>query len=300
MATAVARSAVRYGSRVDARRADPLTLARRARVVYFVLGWVFFGLGILGILLPIMPGVVFMILALWAFSRSSRRFHDWLYYHRYFGPPLQRWHRYRVVPWKARIIAYGSMLGGVALSGLVLRAHPAVPITMAVVSIAAIVYISRCPSEIPDTLDGMGLASRRFSGLVVEDLDQPGTFRTLELIADGLPVRDGDLAAVLDDVRNGMLFRYVVFPASGELEDLAGAYLAGFGALAAPLCLSRAVLLDAAANQLISLSTWRDAGALQEFLEHSDFEAARARIGPHVAGPPESESLRVCRLTSSA
>lgn len=128
----------------------------KSRLVYFGLAWVFFGLGILGILLPIMPGTVFMILALWAFSRSSRRFHDWLYNHRWFGPPLQRWTQYRVVPWSARIIAYGSMLGGIALSAFIIPTHPAVPISMAIVSICAILYISRCPSRMPPALDDLG------------------------------------------------------------------------------------------------------------------------------------------------
>jgi hypothetical protein len=41
-----------------------------------------------------------MLVALWAFARSSRRFHDWLYSHRVFGPPLRRWHEERVISWR--------------------------------------------------------------------------------------------------------------------------------------------------------------------------------------------------------
>lgn len=46
-----------------------------------------------------------MLLALWCFARSSDRFHTWLYTHRLFGPPLQQWHNYRVIPLTAKIIA---------------------------------------------------------------------------------------------------------------------------------------------------------------------------------------------------
>lgn len=75
------------------------------RVVYFSLGWLFFALGIIGVLLPVMPTTPFMILALWAFSESSEKFHNWLYHHRLFGPPLQKWHEYRVIPLSAKIMS---------------------------------------------------------------------------------------------------------------------------------------------------------------------------------------------------
>lgn len=76
-----------------------------------MLGFVFFGLGLIGVLLPGLPTTVFMLLALWAFARSSERFHDWLYHHRLFGPPLQAWHTYRVIPLRAKVLAVTMMAG---------------------------------------------------------------------------------------------------------------------------------------------------------------------------------------------
>jgi uncharacterized membrane protein YbaN (DUF454 family) len=66
--------------------------------MYFTLGWVFFGAGFIGVFLPVIPTTPFMLLALWGFSRSSPRFHDWLHTHRVFGPPLQQWNNHRVIP----------------------------------------------------------------------------------------------------------------------------------------------------------------------------------------------------------
>lgn len=129
----------------------PLEPSWRARVLYFSLAWVFFGLGVLGFLLPVMPGTVFMILALWAFSRSSQRFHDWLYHHPRLGPPLQRWTTYRVVPWSARAVAYSSMLASLIVTGFFIDVHWGVPVSIAVISIAAILYISACPSRPPQS-----------------------------------------------------------------------------------------------------------------------------------------------------
>lgn len=76
---------------------------------YFSMGWVFFGTGVVGAFLPILPTTPFMILALWMFSKSSDRFHYWLYHHRIFGPPLQRWHKHRVIPWPAKMASVSMM-----------------------------------------------------------------------------------------------------------------------------------------------------------------------------------------------
>ncbi len=77
---------------------------------YFLLGWLFFSLGIVGVALPVMPTTPFMLLALWAFSRSSQRFHDWLYNHTFFGPPLQQWQQHRVIPFGLKLVAISFML----------------------------------------------------------------------------------------------------------------------------------------------------------------------------------------------
>ena len=83
--------------------------------LYFITGWIFFGTGVAGAFLPVLPTTPFMLLALWMFSKSSDRFHNWLYNHRIFGPPLQRWQQYHVIPWSAKLAAIGMMLISFAL-----------------------------------------------------------------------------------------------------------------------------------------------------------------------------------------
>lgn len=84
------------------------------RWVYLSLGWLFFALGLLGVLLPLLPTTPFMLLALWAFSKGSSRLHDWLYQHPRFGPPLQRWRRHRVIPLHAKLFIVVTMSGSLA------------------------------------------------------------------------------------------------------------------------------------------------------------------------------------------
>lgn len=59
--------------------------------------------------LPVLPTTPFMLLALYLWAHSSPRFHRWLYHHRIFGPPLQQWDKYRVIPKKAKIAAVTMM-----------------------------------------------------------------------------------------------------------------------------------------------------------------------------------------------
>ena len=117
------------------------------RALYFALAWLFFALGALGAVLPGLPTVPFMLLALWAFSRSSQRFHDWLYTHRIFGPPLQAWKQHGVIPLRAKILSLSSMI--LSMAYMILYANMApwtIALTAAVMAYGAW-FILRHPSR---------------------------------------------------------------------------------------------------------------------------------------------------------
>ncbi|MBF0186733.1 MAG: YbaN family protein [Magnetococcales bacterium] len=67
------------------------------------------GLGFLGAFLPVLPTTPFLIIALWCFSHSSQRFHDWLFTHPLFGPLLRDWENHRVIPPYAKGAAVTAM-----------------------------------------------------------------------------------------------------------------------------------------------------------------------------------------------
>ena len=121
--------------------------------LYFSLAWLFFVIGILAIFVPVIPTTPFMILALWAFSKSSERFHHWLYHHRLFGPPLQHWHQYRVIPLVAKIFAIFFM--SVSFLYLVLYSgiNSWIIVSAGIFILIAAVYILSKPSRAPKNKD---------------------------------------------------------------------------------------------------------------------------------------------------
>ncbi|MGB0893616.1 MAG: YbaN family protein [Parashewanella sp.] len=52
-------------------------------------------LGVLGIFLPLLPTVPFILLALFCFARSSSRLHSWLVNHPWFAVAIADWQQHR-------------------------------------------------------------------------------------------------------------------------------------------------------------------------------------------------------------
>lgn len=88
------------------------------------LGCLFFAIGFIGIFVPLLPTTVFMLLALWAFSRSSQRLHDYLWNHPRFGAAVRDWYQHGIVPRRAKVAAVLMM----SLSAGFLLFFSAVPV----------------------------------------------------------------------------------------------------------------------------------------------------------------------------
>jgi uncharacterized membrane protein YbaN (DUF454 family) len=72
--------------------------------------------GVVGIFLPVVPTVPFVLLAAYCFSQGSPRCERWILEHRHFGPMVHEWRQHRSVPLRAKQFAVVSMAGGCAIA----------------------------------------------------------------------------------------------------------------------------------------------------------------------------------------
>lgn len=87
------------------------------RQIYKPLGFLFLGLALLGIPLPLLPTTPFLLLSAWFFARSSERWHQWLLDHEFIGPTLKSWEQNRCISARVKLVAIGTMVcvGGASI-----------------------------------------------------------------------------------------------------------------------------------------------------------------------------------------
>jgi len=86
------------------------------RQIWFVCGLICVGLGIIGYILPVMPGTTFMIIALYCFAKSNERWHRWMLNNKYFGQTLRDFKAGKGMSLTAKITAYTSIFVSIAIS----------------------------------------------------------------------------------------------------------------------------------------------------------------------------------------
>jgi hypothetical protein len=83
------------------------------RSFWLVFGWIWVAIGVIGIFLPILPTVPFLLLAAFCFSRGSERWHRWLLNHPVFGHPIRDWNERRVIRPRAKAFSAVTISAGV-------------------------------------------------------------------------------------------------------------------------------------------------------------------------------------------
>lgn len=120
------------------------------RWLLVVAGWTLVAIGIAGIFLPVLPTTVFLIGALWAFTRSSRRFQVWLWTHPMLGPPVRAWEMHGVIPTRAKILAGVVMAISYAYVTIWVAEDWKLPTLLGVVMGGAMIYIATRPGRPPE------------------------------------------------------------------------------------------------------------------------------------------------------
>ena len=90
-------------------------MAARFRWAWWLLAYLSLGLGIIGIVVPGLPTVPFVLLSAYAAARGSQRLHARLLAHRQFGPMIRDWQANGAVSRRAKWLATGMMAAAAAV-----------------------------------------------------------------------------------------------------------------------------------------------------------------------------------------
>ena len=116
----------------------------------FACGWAALGLGVVGLAVPILPTVPFLLLAAACFLRSSERWHRWLVSHPVFGPHIADYLAGRGLRARTKVVAIAMLWASVLVSVVLLVPLLAVDVVLLAVATGVSVYLLRLPTAAPD------------------------------------------------------------------------------------------------------------------------------------------------------
>ena len=118
------------------------------RTILISLGLLCVGLGFIGVFVPGIPTTIFLIIALWAFTKSSEKLRYWLLNHKRFGPILNNWQEHKVVPRRAKILMVVLMSLAVILFYYSLQSL-ILTIGLIIILVSVAIYVLSLPSKDP-------------------------------------------------------------------------------------------------------------------------------------------------------
>lgn len=90
-------------------------------LLLIVLGFIFIGLGAVGVAIPVMPTTPFVLLAAVCFSASSKKFYDWLLRNRVFGQYIENYRTKQGISIRLKIASIAFLWTGLIISMVVVQ-----------------------------------------------------------------------------------------------------------------------------------------------------------------------------------
>jgi len=115
------------------------------RLLYLILAWLCVALAIIGALLPLMPTTVFLLIAAWAFSKSSKRWHQWLRNHSTFGEIITSWEKHHAMTKRVKYIVFISLLFSYIFTAYLFGPFSLTAIISAICISGVAIYIAHIP-----------------------------------------------------------------------------------------------------------------------------------------------------------
>ena len=114
-----------------------------ARIIWLLVGLAAVAVGAVGVVLPLLPTTPFLLVAAYAFARSSERLNRWLREHPTFGPLINNWHRDGSIDRKAKRAAIVVIVATPVVSWLLDVPFWVVACQIVVLSASAVFILTR-------------------------------------------------------------------------------------------------------------------------------------------------------------
>lgn len=105
------------------------------RLIWTIAGTIFLAIGIAGIILPLMPGTVFLLIASFCYLRGSKRLHRWLMSHPTLGHHVRVMTGEEKMPRRSKVLAISAMWIAVTIS---VAATAILPLQLGLLALAMI------------------------------------------------------------------------------------------------------------------------------------------------------------------
>ena len=122
------------------------TINPALRWTLLISGFLAMALGVIGIFLPVLPTVPFLLLALACFARSSERFYIWLLDHAHFGPIIRPYINGQGMKCVSKVKAIALVWASISLSAFYLVELDWVRWLLLLIACGVTLYLLKLPS----------------------------------------------------------------------------------------------------------------------------------------------------------
>jgi len=118
-------------------------LRKPIKVLLITAGTFFFGVGIVGIFVPILPTTPFLLISAALYARSSKRFYNWLINNKIFGRYIENYREGKGIPLKIKLISIALLWITIGCSAIFAIDIFWVRVILVIIAIGVTIHIIR-------------------------------------------------------------------------------------------------------------------------------------------------------------
>ena len=123
------------------------------RYVLIAAGCLSFGLGVVGIFLPLLPTTPFLLLAAACFIRSSDALYQWLINHRWFGSYIRNYRDHKAVSLNTKVITLVLLWAAIGYSAFAVMNSTWIRLLLLFIAAGVTLHVLSLKTLTPEMLD---------------------------------------------------------------------------------------------------------------------------------------------------